>query len=107
MCAFPVVMHVHRAFFAQALLQSPSDPLGTVYAPSFLGAYQIASTMVHLNVKNYYKYPNVLSRYWEIWTGRKYCQCTFNITSHINALYSPQCWCQFSYVHTKFHILIE
>ncbi|GAW06929.1 hypothetical protein LENED_008885 [Lentinula edodes] len=64
-----VVMHVHRAFFAQALLQSPSDPLGTVYAPSFLAAYQIASTMVHLNVKNFYKYPNVLSRYWEIWTG--------------------------------------
>ncbi|KAJ4465028.1 fungal-specific transcription factor domain-containing protein [Lentinula edodes] len=64
-----VVMHIHRAFFAQALLQSPSDPLGTVYAPSFLAAYQIASTMVHLNVKNFYKYPNVLSRYWEIWTG--------------------------------------
>ncbi|KAJ4490621.1 fungal-specific transcription factor domain-containing protein [Lentinula aciculospora] len=64
-----VVMHVHRAFFAQALLQSPSDPLGSVYAPSFLAAYRTASTMIHLNVKHFYKYSNVLSRYWEIWTG--------------------------------------
>ncbi|KAJ3982455.1 fungal-specific transcription factor domain-containing protein [Lentinula detonsa] len=64
-----VVMHVHRAFFAQALLQSPSDPLNSVYAPSFIAAYRIASTMVHLNVRNFYKYSEVLSRYWEIWTG--------------------------------------
>ncbi|KAJ4474365.1 fungal-specific transcription factor domain-containing protein [Lentinula aciculospora] len=64
-----VVMHVHRAFFAQVLLQSPSDPLSSVYAPSFLAAYRTASTMVHLNVKHFYKYPNILSRYWEIWTG--------------------------------------
>ncbi|KAJ3986534.1 fungal-specific transcription factor domain-containing protein [Lentinula detonsa] len=64
-----VIMHIHRAFFAQALLQSPSDPLNSVYAPSFLAAYRTASTMVHMNVRNFYKYSNILSRYWEIWTG--------------------------------------
>ncbi|KAJ3775184.1 hypothetical protein FB446DRAFT_638372 [Lentinula raphanica] len=64
-----VVMHVHRAFFAQALLQSPSDPLNSPYATSFIAAYRIASTMVHLNVKNFHKYADILSRYWEIWTG--------------------------------------
>ncbi|KAJ3840791.1 hypothetical protein EV361DRAFT_778988, partial [Lentinula raphanica] len=64
-----LVMHVHRAFFAQALLQSPSDPLNSPYATSFIAAYRIASTMVHLNVKNFHKYADILSRYWEIWTG--------------------------------------
>ncbi|KAJ4493650.1 fungal-specific transcription factor domain-containing protein [Lentinula edodes] len=64
-----VIIHIHRAFFAQVLLQSPSDPLNSIYAPSFLAAYRTSSMMVHLNVKHFYKYSEILSRYWEIWTG--------------------------------------
>ncbi|KAH7874657.1 uncharacterized protein C8R40DRAFT_1046900, partial [Lentinula edodes] len=67
-----VAMFIHRAFFAQALLQSPSNPLSSVYAPSFLAAYRAASIVVHCDVKHFYKYYQILSRYWAIWNGRKF-----------------------------------
>ncbi|KAJ3811178.1 hypothetical protein F5876DRAFT_40182 [Lentinula aff. lateritia] len=69
---FSVAMFIHRAFFAQALLQSPSNPLSSVYAPSFLAAYRAASIVVHCDVKHFYKYYQILSRYWAIWNGRKF-----------------------------------
>ncbi|KAJ3936499.1 MAG: fungal-specific transcription factor domain-containing protein [Lentinula lateritia] len=64
-----VAMFIHRAFFAQALLQSPSNPLSSVYAPSFLAAYRAASIVVHCVVKHFYKYYQILSRFWAIWNG--------------------------------------
>ncbi|KAJ3772919.1 fungal-specific transcription factor domain-containing protein [Lentinula raphanica] len=64
-----VTMFIHRAFFAQALLQSPSNPLDSVYAPSFLATYRAASTLVHSNVKHFYKYAPILSRFWALWNG--------------------------------------
>ncbi|KAF8829110.1 hypothetical protein HHX47_DHR3001120 [Lentinula edodes] len=64
-----LAMFIHRAFFAQALLQSPSNPLSSVYAPSFLAAYRAASIVVHCDVKHFYKYYQILSRYWAIWNG--------------------------------------
>ncbi|KAJ4001559.1 fungal-specific transcription factor domain-containing protein [Lentinula boryana] len=64
-----VTIYIHRAFFAQALLQSPSNPMNSVYAPSFLATYRAASTVVHLNVKHFYKYFEILSRFWALWNG--------------------------------------
>ncbi|KAJ4483258.1 hypothetical protein J3R30DRAFT_3284479 [Lentinula aciculospora] len=67
-----VTMFIHRAFFAQALLQSPLNPLSSIYAPSFLATYRAASVVVHLNVKHFYKYFEMLSRYWALWNGSKF-----------------------------------
>ncbi|KAJ3844127.1 fungal-specific transcription factor domain-containing protein [Lentinula raphanica] len=82
-----VIMHIHRAFFAHALLQSPSDPLNSVYASSLLAAYRIASVLVHLNVRNFHKYSEHLSRYWEIWTGL----LSAGITLGLIVARSPSC----------------
>ncbi|KAF5376156.1 hypothetical protein D9757_009313 [Collybiopsis confluens] len=64
-----MILYVHRAFFVQALLQSPSDPSKSVYAPSFLAAYRSASKMIYVNVQYFYNYSEILLRFWTLWTG--------------------------------------
>ncbi|KIK66638.1 hypothetical protein GYMLUDRAFT_218069 [Collybiopsis luxurians FD-317 M1] len=64
-----VILYIHRAFFAQAMLQSPLNPSESVYAPSFLAAYRAASRIVYVNVQYFYNYSEILLRFWTLWTG--------------------------------------
>ncbi len=40
------MIHIHRTFFAQALLDHPTNPLASPYAPSFLAANRCASILL-------------------------------------------------------------
>lgn len=42
----PAMIHIHRTFFAQALLDHPTNPLASPYAPSFLAANRCASILL-------------------------------------------------------------
>ncbi|KZP26825.1 hypothetical protein FIBSPDRAFT_819107 [Athelia psychrophila] len=62
------LLYVHRSFFAQALLDHPENPLRSPYAPSFLAAYRSASDLIRVSVGHIQRYPELLMRWWAIWT---------------------------------------
>lgn len=63
-----VLLWIHRSFFAQAIIDCPSNPLRSTYAPSFLASYR-ASVTILKTIKNQFDiYPAACSRIWLIWT---------------------------------------
>ena len=58
----------HAPFFAQALLDNPSNPLSSPYAPSFLAANRCASVLVKSFIHHYERCPDLCGRFWGIWT---------------------------------------
>ncbi|OBZ73747.1 putative transcriptional regulatory protein C1F7.11c [Grifola frondosa] len=79
--------HIHRTFFAQALLDHPTNPLSSPYAPSFLAANRCASVLLKSFIHHYqrfytplrfaaetdssscaYRCPQLCSRFWGMWT---------------------------------------
>ncbi|KAK7053433.1 hypothetical protein VNI00_004059 [Paramarasmius palmivorus] len=63
------MMHIHRSWFVQAILDYPLNPLCSPYAPSFLAAYRTASITVQLCVRYFTRYSELLSRWWAISNG--------------------------------------
>ena len=61
------MLYIHRSFFAQAMLDFPSNPLRSPFAPSFLAAYRCASAIIKTTSMNFQKYPELFSRFWTIW----------------------------------------
>ncbi|OJA17028.1 hypothetical protein AZE42_00569 [Rhizopogon vesiculosus] len=61
------MLYIHRSFFAQALLDFPTNPLRSPYAPSFLAAYRCASAMIKTTLLNFQMYPELYMRWWTIW----------------------------------------
>lgn len=62
------MLYIHRSFFAQAMLDFPSNPLRSPFAPSFLAAYRCASAIIKTSSMNFQKYPELFARFWTIWT---------------------------------------
>ncbi|KAG1874537.1 fungal-specific transcription factor domain-containing protein [Suillus subalutaceus] len=62
------MLFIHRSFFAQALLDFPTNPLRSPYAPSFLAAYRCASAMIKTTVLNFQVFPDLFMRWWPIWS---------------------------------------
>ncbi|KIK99256.1 hypothetical protein PAXRUDRAFT_822949 [Paxillus rubicundulus Ve08.2h10] len=62
------MLYIHRSFFAQAMLDFPSNPLRSPFAPSFLAAYRCASATIKTTVLNFQKYPELFSRFWTVWS---------------------------------------
>ena len=62
------MLYIHRTFFAQALLDNPSNPLSSPYAPSFLAANRCASVLVKSFIHHYERCPDLCARFWGIWT---------------------------------------
>ena len=63
-----VLLYIHRAFFAQAILDCPENPLRSQYAPSFLASYRAASTILKAISDQFNLLPTVCARFWIIWT---------------------------------------
>ncbi|KAF9819341.1 hypothetical protein IEO21_02229 [Rhodonia placenta] len=63
-----LLLYIHRAFFAQALIDHPKNPVRSEYAHSYLTAYRCARTIVKMIRGQYAQYPGVCSRIWPIWT---------------------------------------
>ncbi|KAF9226456.1 hypothetical protein BS17DRAFT_748181 [Gyrodon lividus] len=62
------MLYIHRSFFAQAMLDFPSNPLRSPFAPSFLAAYRCASAIIKTTVLNFQKYPELFTRFWTVWS---------------------------------------
>lgn len=56
------MLHLHRSFFAQALLDYPENPLRSRYAPSFLAASSCASTIIRKSVIQFQNRPQLCIR---------------------------------------------
>lgn len=62
------LLYLHRSFFAQAMLDHPTNPLRSPYAPSFLAAYRCASGVIKSSLNHYDRFPELCGRWWGIWT---------------------------------------
>ena len=62
------LMYIHRSFFARALLDHPTNPLRSPYAPSVLSAYQCASLLIRDDVKFVEQMPDLAMRWSILWS---------------------------------------
>ncbi|KAH6886070.1 hypothetical protein BKA70DRAFT_1236790 [Coprinopsis sp. MPI-PUGE-AT-0042] len=59
-----VMIYLHRSFFAQAVLDHPSNPLLSSFAPSFLTAYRCASVIIKASVHQFDRCASMAKRIW-------------------------------------------
>ncbi|KAF8913807.1 hypothetical protein CPB84DRAFT_1811319 [Gymnopilus junonius] len=71
------LLYLHRSFFAQAMLDHPSNPLQSPYSPSFLAAYRVASGVIKSTLNHYDRFPELCGRWWGIWTHRHMAASAF------------------------------
>ncbi|KAH9926912.1 fungal-specific transcription factor domain-containing protein [Fomitopsis serialis] len=62
------MIHIHRTFFAQALLDNPNSPLSSPYAPSFLAANRCASILLKSFIHHHERCSELCGRFWGMWT---------------------------------------
>jgi hypothetical protein len=67
-CIVVVLLWIHRSFFAQAIIDCPSNPLRSTYAASFLASYRASVTILKTIKNQFDNYPALCSRFWLIWT---------------------------------------
>jgi hypothetical protein len=65
--SLPVLLYIHRSFFAQAVMENPDNPLKSQYAPSFLASYRASSTLLRTIVAQHTQFPDLCARFWTIW----------------------------------------
>jgi hypothetical protein len=63
-----VLLHIHRNFFAQAIIEHPTNPLKSTYTPSFLATYRSSSSILKTVKEMFIIWPESCTRYWMIWT---------------------------------------
>ncbi|KAI0658141.1 fungal-specific transcription factor domain-containing protein [Cubamyces menziesii] len=62
------LLYVHRCFFAQAIVDCPTDPMRSQYAPSFLAGYRSACTLLGSIREQFTLFPVQIARFWVLWT---------------------------------------
>lgn len=62
------LFYMHRGYFAQALEDSPTDPMGSKFAPSVLAAYSSACSFVGLIESLFKQHPGLTERMWFLFT---------------------------------------
>ncbi|KAF9478291.1 hypothetical protein BDN70DRAFT_880170 [Pholiota conissans] len=62
------LFYMHRGFFAQALEDNPTDPMGSKYSPSVLAAYGSATAFVGLIESLFNQHPQLTERMWFLFT---------------------------------------
>ncbi|GLB40128.1 putative fungal specific transcription factor [Lyophyllum shimeji] len=58
------MLYLHRSFFAQAMLDYPSNPLLSPFAPSFLTAYRCASIIIKASAHQFDRCAEMAMRVW-------------------------------------------
>ncbi|KAF8894235.1 fungal-specific transcription factor domain-containing protein [Gymnopilus junonius] len=58
------MIYLHRSFFAQAMLDHPTNPLLSPFAPSFLTAYRSASVIIKASVHLFERCAEMAMRLW-------------------------------------------
>ncbi|KAF8128761.1 hypothetical protein EV363DRAFT_1340522, partial [Boletus edulis] len=63
-----VLVYIHRCFFAEAVLNNPTDPMQSPYAPSFLAGYRSACELFSNLRVQFDLFPAQVARFWVLWT---------------------------------------
>ncbi|KAI5980804.1 fungal-specific transcription factor domain-containing protein [Pisolithus albus] len=63
-----ILLYIHRSYFARAIIENPDNPLDSLYAPSFLAAYQASLTILRTVKAQYDLHPKLTARLWPLWT---------------------------------------
>ena len=63
----PVLLSLHRNFFARALNENPVNPMRGMFGPSFLSGYRSATTLVRMVKEIYEENSFLVVRMWPIW----------------------------------------
>lgn len=58
------MIYLHRSFFAQAMLDHPTNPLLSPFAPSFLTAYRCASIIIKASAHLFERCAAMAMRLW-------------------------------------------
>jgi len=61
------VLYLHRSFFARAVTEKPSDPLGSKFAPSVAAAVNSAMAIIDV-VNNLFNAHTLTARFWFFWS---------------------------------------
>ncbi|KAJ7594047.1 hypothetical protein C8J56DRAFT_426624 [Mycena floridula] len=64
-----MLMFLHRAFFAQGMVENPTDPLAGRHGPSILAAYHSSCVVLDDTKIQFMKKPLLCTRIWRIWTN--------------------------------------
>ncbi|KAG7442877.1 uncharacterized protein BT62DRAFT_904567 [Guyanagaster necrorhizus] len=62
------LLYIHRCFFVHAINSSPSDPIKSQYAPSFLAGYRSACDLLASVRQQFTRFPAQIARFWVLWT---------------------------------------
>lgn len=63
-----VLLFLHRAYFAQAMMENPTNPLAGPHGQSVSAAYSSACAVLEDTRIQYLKQPMLCARIWRIWT---------------------------------------
>ncbi|KAJ6495975.1 hypothetical protein C8R45DRAFT_151588 [Mycena sanguinolenta] len=63
-----MLLFLHRAFFAQVMIEHATDPLKSPYAHSVFAAYEAACNVLKDTVEQFTKNPLLVTRIWWIWS---------------------------------------
>ncbi|KAJ7130227.1 hypothetical protein C8R44DRAFT_699355 [Mycena epipterygia] len=63
-----MLLFLHRAFFAQVMIENAADPMKSPYAHSVLAAYQGACNVLNDTLNQFTKKPLLVARVWRIWS---------------------------------------
>jgi hypothetical protein len=63
-----VLLFLHRAYFAQVMIENAADPMKSPYAHSVLAAYQGACNVLDDTLNQFTKKPLLVARVWRIWS---------------------------------------
>ncbi|KAJ7178011.1 hypothetical protein C8R46DRAFT_888893 [Mycena filopes] len=63
-----MLLFLHRAFFAQVMIENAGDPMKSPYAHSVLAAYEGACNVLDDTLNQFTKKPLLVARVWRIWS---------------------------------------
>ncbi|KAJ7865263.1 hypothetical protein B0H13DRAFT_1637161 [Mycena leptocephala] len=63
-----MLLFLHRAYFAQVMIENAADPMKSPYAHSVLAAYQGACNVLDDTLNQFTKKPLLVARVWRIWS---------------------------------------
>ncbi|KAJ6463916.1 hypothetical protein C8R45DRAFT_503300 [Mycena sanguinolenta] len=63
-----MLLFLHRAFFAQVMIEHATEPLKSPYTHSVFAAYEAACNVLKDTVEQFTKNPLLVTRIWRIWS---------------------------------------
>ena len=72
-------MTLHQSYFARAMLEHSSDPIGSPYAASFLVTYRTALGLIKIIHRGYVNAPLILRRTWVAWARTLICAVSLRL----------------------------